>query len=179
MGINTSYICAAQDLIRELAPYLEDCYQVREFGSAVRWFNIEHEDCHIGMNHGISRITFIGKTFVIKIDRPDFTDSAEFGNCESEYEFYQYAKSCEREYLFAPIHKFFYHSHYYYIMPFIDRVNTGDDDVQAYLCDSDADFINDNLYDMHCGNYGFDDDTDYPVILDYACARGMSGEPST
>ena len=44
-----------------------------------------------------------------------------------------------------------------------------------YLSFDEAIWVNTHLWDMHSGNYGFNDEGD-PIIIDYACVRMMDGD---
>lgn len=170
MAIRSDYVTRATKFIKQFMPYIENCKTVRQYENATFKFNNQHKRC-VSCQHGLTRVVFITSDYVVKITTR--TDDI-FGDCETEREFYEFAISEGKEYLFAPITRVEYNNHYYYIMPRINYVDTGKADVDYYLDPEDAYWVNEHLYDMHCGNFGFNKDKSYPIIIDYASVRSYS-----
>lgn len=162
--MRNNYEIRAQKFIMSIFPYVCDWSKVVMIRRGISLYNAEHPTRVISISSGISRVAIITSDYVIKID---YNSNTQFGNCESELENYQKACDAGFEKYFAKITRFCYRGIYFYIMPRIYNINEDDDDVY-YRCD-DNDFIDwlyDNLYDLHSGNYGWKNG--HPVIFDYA-----------
>lgn len=174
MEYKTSYVERATQFIAKISRYLEGCSTIDDYCMMVDMF------CHdsrrrVRCSHGLTRIALITSDYVVKIDIGSEYNCEQFGNCKSEYDFYKFAEKEDYDYLLAPITRIEYNNRYYYIMPYIHGVDTGKGDVDEYLSFDEAIWINTHLWDMHSGNYGFNDEGD-PIIIDYACVRMMDGD---
>lgn len=159
------YLRHARALVREISTYFTDCRTVEQYMDAVTSFNLHHKHV-IHCDHGLTRVVLIGSDFVVKID---YGRPSSWGDCATEYNFYQFAKHEHKEWLFARIDKYSYDNRDYYIMPFVPNVNSGYD-IENLLDYDDMEWIDEHLFDLHDGNFGFDDDFN-PIIIDYACVR--------
>ena len=162
--MKSNYKIRAQKFIKAIAAYIENCYDVKTVRFGVDRFLYDHPNRKVTVSFGISRIAMITADYVVKID---YKDSA-FGDCESELE--HYAQACEAGFgeYFAEITKFTYNERDFYIMPRIGNIDEDDDDVYYHCPDDFAEWLYDNLCDMHSGNYGWKDG--HVVIFDYAAA---------
>ena len=150
--------------------------QVDSFLSEGDLFSVEHEiNAFNRFNHrsvrvrsGATRIALLTSDYVIKFDRADACEYTveTFGNCEREYNFYQFAERSGFGYLFAPVTKVKGYHRNYYIMPFVRGIGRGDEYIGAYLNDDEVEFVEDYLFDIYEYNYGFKNHK--PCIIDYA-----------
>lgn len=162
--MKSNYVIRAQKFVKAIAPYIENCWDVKTVRFGVERYLYDHPNRKINVCHGISRIALITADYVVKIDYQD----RGFGLCEDEI--VNYARACEAGFgeYFAEITKFTYNERNFYIMPRIGNIDEDDEDVY-YHCPSElAEWLYDNLCDMHSGNYGWKDG--HVVIFDYAAA---------
>ena len=164
--MKSDYKSRALKFIKQIAPYLEECYYETDYYRAVRTFNVEHHR-RVECATGCVRAAFITSDYVIKIEY-DSDAARRYGGCESEVNFYKFAKEHGHSYLFAEITPVEYNGRMYYIMPRISGIGRHENCyVQEFLNCDDADFVDEYLMDMHDMNYGWCNH--YPVIIDYAC----------
>ena len=172
MGYRTDYITRAMKFIQQIDKYLTGCHSFYDYTHAVNAFNVDHKR-NVIIESGLTRVCLLTSDYVIKINCGSSNNLSTFGDCDVECKFYEFAESEGMEYLLAKITKVEYCSHAYYIMPRINNVGTGGADVEDYLDSDEADWVSAHLYDMHDGNYGFDDITEDPIIIDYACVKSF------
>ncbi len=164
--MKSSYEIRAQKFVMLIAPYLIGCKTPYQFEEGVHNFLIDHSNRRVRFNYGISRVAMITSDYVIKID---YNTRSNFGTCASELENYYFA--CQAGYgeYFAKITRFTYMDRDFYIMPKISNIDEEDDDA-PYKCDDElAEWLDENFYDLHSGNYGWKDG--HIVIFDYAAAK--------
>jgi len=166
MVMKSDYKVRARHFLEEIWPYIENCgnepYQYRQ---AMRKYNF-HKSRHVLVGSGCVRVALVTSDYVIKFDYcPE--EARRVGGCADEYKFYQFAKERGYGYLFAETTPYEFHGRMFYIMPRVDGIGRYENYIQDYLDESDRDFVEEYLYDMHEGNYGWKNG--YPVIVDYAC----------
>lgn len=176
---NSSYKRHARDFIRAFAPYCgkiirmperKFCYggytynQERHFyGAIVRKFNARWGTT-IKVAAGASRIVFIGKDFVVKVDR-----HGEEGVCETEMDKYEEARKENMEEYLLPIEEYIYNNLHFYIMPKAEvafEVLGEDAYLDDYLSSDIVNWLYDFAEDIHNYNWGFFNGQ--AVIFDYA-----------
>lgn len=167
MGKRTDYIQRAEQFIRAIAPYLAHCSTVDDYENATNAYNKEHHR-YVHVEHGSTRVCFITSDYCVKIDYGN--QQFRYGGCAEEVRFYQFAVDEGYDYLFAPITRFVYCSHEYFIMPRVYGIGDGDDDVNYLVSDDEQAWLDEHLFDLHYENYGFDENHN-PIIIDYACIR--------
>lgn len=176
---NSSYKRHARDFVRAFAPYCAKimrmperkfCYggytynQERHFyGAIVRKFNARWGTT-IKVAAGASRVVFIGKDFVVKVDR-----HGEEGTCATEMDKYEKACKAGMEEYLLPIEKYVYNGLNFYIMPraSVAFEELGEDaDLGNYVSSDVFDWLYDFTEDLHWFNWGFWDGK--AVVFDYA-----------
>lgn len=163
--MKSDYKVRAIKFIKQIAPFFEDCLSPYDYENAVKEFNRKYNRKVICAN-GVSRIAFITSDYVIKIDYNERC-VAYAGGCEDEVQFYQFAKNCGFEYLFAAIEKVVVGGRDYFIMPRINGVGKFSSCyANEYLCGDDLEFIENYLGDLHNENFGWKNH--HVVIIDYA-----------
>lgn len=167
-----SYVERAKKFVDTMAPYLKPCNNYDDVLYMVACFN---EDFHrkVTVRRGATRMAFITSDYVVKVEHdPDAV--AEFGGGREEYELYQLALKEGYAYLFAAITPYECGGLTYWIMPRIYGIGgsrNGEWDVLHFLNWDERCWVNDHVQDLHEYNYGWRDG--HPVIIDYACLRGM------
>jgi len=133
------------------------------------------EDGEVFVTGGQTRIVIVGADWVVKINKPWSPRWHMFGNCRNEVRMYNKAVQDGYDWLFCRIRAMKVEHHIYYVMEKVDTVasdegyeNHIEDDFYDELGEEVVDYINDNLFDVHCDNYGFIGDSQTPVIFDYA-----------
>lgn len=163
------YIAHAVAFINEIASLLPRVLLYRELSRLAYEYSHTH-DCKVRVQQGISRIVFVASDYVVKLDRN--SEYNEFGNCETEYEMYHFMVEHGYGEYFAPVTKVTVNYHDFYIMPKVSGIHETDGEAWEWIAEKDetaADFIADNVDDLHNGNYGWENG--HPVIIDYACKR--------
>lgn len=169
--MKSSYELRAQKFVREIFPYFveQDFFNnscVYRAQYAVQHFCLERKR-KVLCNYGSSRIALLTSDYVVKID---YNKNTIWGNSEDElfnWEKY-YSKSEYSEY-FAPISKYTYSCHDFYIMPRVKNVGRYD---ECKVQEEDEDFwdwLCDNVGDFHDEQFG--KENGHFVIIDYACPR--------
>lgn len=152
------------EMLNQLWPYRNDagCYK-RAF----------YYDNNITVNSGQTRVVLVGDDFVIKINKPTCDRWRMFGNSRDEVRMYR--KACEDGYawLFCPIRAMIIEHHTYYVMQKVDSVaddegyeDSIDQEFYEVLGEEAVDYLNEHVFDVHSGNFGFINDE--PIIFDYA-----------
>lgn len=154
----------AKDFIQEIYPYLES----RTISATIRGvakFNFEHHR-KVVVKHGIARTALITSDYVIKFDTQN-GQADRFGGCEDEIEFYNRAEQDGFGYLFAKVTKYTYNHYNFYIMPRIHGIGKYQyKDAWDFMTNKEYSWCyNNDLYDLHCYNYGFRDG--HVCIIDY------------
>lgn len=115
-------------------------------------------------NSGLSRHVILNEDYVIKWDKnPDRI--SRFGGCEDEIEKYEQAERDEMAYLLAPITRINVNGLKFYVMPRVDSL--GEIDIKNYLTHKEAEWVDDNLDDIHGENWGWYNGEEV-MIFDYA-----------
>lgn len=132
-------------------------------------------ECHnkrfgdkIQCEYGQTRLVFVGKDFVVKVDYGNHV--SKYGGCKEELLAYNFAKRNRMEKLFAKISQYHHNGIDFYIMPKVEVANDMEDDFE-YFCelispDEDA-FLSDYFEeDFHPKNFGLLNGK--WVLIDYA-----------
>ena len=164
--MKSDYRDHAFKFLTEIYPYIENCMnEVYTVKRMIHMYNRKHSR-NVQVSNGCSRIALITSDYVIKFEY-DYEEVIRIGGCEDEVDFYEFVKQSHMEHLFAEITPISYMGHKFYIMPRIHGIGRYDDDyVQEFLDGEDLQFVENYLYDMHSGNYGWKNGN--PVIIDYA-----------
>ena len=164
-----NYVERAKHFVRQIDVFLSegDIFAVEH---EINTFNRSNHRS-VRVRFGATRIALLTSDYVIKFDRADACeDNVEtFGNCEREYNFYQFAERSGFGYLFAPITKVKGYHRNYYIMPLVRGIGRGNDYIGAYLTEEELEFVEVYLFDIHEYNYGFKNRK--PCIIDYAACN--------
>ena len=171
--MKNDYRIRAQKFVVEIAPYLLNCSERKDFQYAIAQYNKDYNRT-MKFAYGISRIVFIGQDYVVKMT---YRHSNMFGDCASEYEMYQQAEQDGFGHLFAPITLMEYNQHEYYIMPRVHNIGK-EQYIHYYLTDEEREYLYDNEIedlDDNYKNYGWDGN--HPIIIDYACNRFVTYQP--
>ena len=166
--MKNSYQVRAQAFIRKFYPYIEESLGATEvipYIEAVRKFNQEKHR-RVRVNNGMTRVVFISNDYVIKYNR--YAESHYAGGCEEELLAYQNACKDGYQHLFAEVTRYDYRGHSFYIMPLIKGIDEyrEDDLWMEFFSDAEIDYIEENFYDIHSGNFGIHNDK--CIIFDYA-----------
>ncbi len=165
----SSYLHRAQRFARMVYPFISSCLDdPRMVERGVAKFNNRYH-LHACVYHGISRIAIVNSDYVVKMDYGD--EGLTYGDCRLECKVYKRAKQDGFSYLLAEITPYNYNDTTFYIMPRIRCIGyaaeQGEDSIYPFLSDEESDWVSENLYDMHCMNFGRKGTR--PVIVDYAC----------
>lgn len=167
--MKSSYEVRAQKFIRQIMPYWErhnafnSNNSVGDFQLACNEFCIDRKR-KVFVNHGSTRIAIITSDYVVKID---YNENTCWGNSKDElFNWEKYYSTCCYSECFAPISKYTYLNHDFYIMPRIHGVGRFDE--CALQKDEDFwDWLCDNVGDIHGEQFGKKDD--HFIFIDYAC----------
>ena len=168
------YIENAQNFIEQFAPYFKMLYKYREplprdLERLLSRFNTVHSTGYF-VRSGCSRMVIVGGDFVIKMNY-DGWGSGRAGGIEDEIEAFAMVEDAGFDYLFAKPTPFFYGEHMMVIMPRIVDVDEDRDfDDVDDLTEEECDFLNDNFFDLHGGNFGYTECGEF-VVFDYAWRR--------
>lgn len=156
--IKNSYKIRAQKFIRDIYPYLTE-QNFHNLKEAINKFNsVKHRK--VKYDCGSSRKCLISSDYVVKIDYDPYS---YFGNCESELEKWEYISKTPFAKNFAPISKYIYNGHDFYIMPFIPNVGKYEDEIdEDFLA-----FFGGLVEDIHERQFGKKNGT--YIFIDYAC----------
>lgn len=157
-----SYLERAQELIKSLYPFIEGLEDPDDYRWAVSTYNaMKHAE--VIFRNGISRVVFINDDYAIKCDYGTVTSC---GNCESEMKMYHTAVEEGFAHLLVKIDCFEYQHMKFYIMPRAYDIGRYKD-WDTYWSDTEIDWINQHIDDLHAENYGMLGDN--LVVIDYAC----------
>ena len=118
--MKSDYRIRAERFIAEIYPYICEFPTSRMYyRKAIARFNHEHHNRRVECSNGAVRIALITSDYVVKFDyEPE--EAHEYGGCEDEVNFYQFATEMGFQHLFAEVTPFVYKGHMFCIMP---RVN--------------------------------------------------------
>lgn len=171
--MKSSYIMRAQRFIEEVYPYIENKTRPYDCWRAIEQFNA-NKSRKVAVAHGVSRVAFITSDYVVKFDYDEY-EVRRVGGCESEVNFYQFAKREGFSYLFAEITPFTYKGRTFYIMPRVYGIGRYEYSYAEDMTTGEEEsFLRRYLYDLHDENYGW-----YHgqiVVVDYACNVFQQGE---
>lgn len=170
--IKNDYKVRALNFIKMLYPYIADCEHLWDYRKAANLFSYDHPSRKVIFAHGIARVTFVTSDYAVKIDY-NKEEIENVGGGNSEEIFYDFAKKSGFAHLFAEVTSIKYGGKTFYIMPRVNGIGRYYDDINYYLNDEDRWFVEEYVYDMHCGNYGWC--RGYPVIVDYASNKVVLG----
>lgn len=138
---------------------------------AIKAYNKLHDfDERLSFACGTTRNCVIGSEYVLKFDTCG--SGGEFGGNETEYKFYEEVKNSHYSYLFAKMFREEVGNYVIYGQVKVDmKMPKGDSyDVREVLDSDEVDFLEENnICDLHDENWGWDDNAEYWVIIDYAC----------
>ena len=150
-----TYVERAEDFIKELLEYKGKNTFKKEYGirRTVCEYRTVHPRRRIEVSSGAARTAIITSDYVIKIDTGMIEN---YGGCEQEMEFYDYACDNGMEHLLAKPTLFKYKRINFYIYPRA-RVQTSMKHSRNWYSELTYDeqsFV-DEIYDLHAGNIGF------------------------
>ena len=159
-----SYVERAKDFIQQAFPFMSDCGTVEDFFCAMLHFN-ERYNRKVIVDNGAARVALITSDYVVKVDYNEYKVH-EWGGCEAELAFYEFACSEGYGYLFAEITKYTYGGRDFYIMPRVHGIGKTFYEADEYMTADEAEWCWDvGLRDLHNENYGWKGDK--IVIIDY------------
>lgn len=168
--MKSSYELRAKKFIHQIFPYLVEngvfsyeCQSVVTAGQNAATQFSEEKKRKVYCYFGSTRLAFITSDYVVKID---YNEDSMWGNSEDElWKWEKIYKKSEYADYFAPISKYIYENHSFYIMPRIPCVGRYDEnDLEE---DEDFwDWLCDNVRDIHEGQFGMKDG--HFVFIDYA-----------
>lgn len=168
--MKSDYITRAQKFVMQFYPYIAEIIAKDgywdEYENAVYRFNLDKHR-KVRMAKGAVRVVFISSDYVIKIDYNERC-GRQYGNCESEYQAFQYAKNDGFDYLFAEITRINFHGVNFYIMPRVHVCGKDWISIDEYLTEDEVDYLNEYVADLHEENWGFLHKE--VKIIDYACS---------
>ena len=163
--MKANYEERAKKFIAQVYPYIKNCRDNFDFELAIHQFNkLNHRKVQVA--YGSTRIALITSDYVIKVDY-DGWGTGIFGSCKSEVRMYRQAKRDGFDYLLAKITP--YRQKYnrtFYIMPRIKGVGRTPWDADFYLTNTEEDWVEEHIGDLHNENYGWKNG--HIVIIDYA-----------
>lgn len=122
------------------------------------------------LHSGMTRFVMCAKDFVVKIDnRHRMSQYTKFGGCYTEYKNWQMVQDDGMEHLFAAVNRIKVGHHFYYVMPVITSIEDECSDLwdTDLVTEEESEYLMDNFCDLHCGNYGVDDEGNIK-IFDYS-----------
>lgn len=122
------------------------------------------------LHSGMTRFVMCAKDFVVKIDnRHRMSRYSKFGGCYTEYKNWQMVQDDGMGYLFAAVNRIKAGHHFYYVMPVIKSIEDECSDLwdTDLVTEEESEYLMDNFCDLHCGNYGVDDEGNIK-IFDYS-----------
>ena len=160
------YIERAKDFVEQVYPYIAECMSPWKMGGFIRKFNDDF-DRKVIVRSGLSRIALITSDYVVKFDY-DPEEVESIGGCDNEMAVYDMAQREGFAYLFAQITPFNYNKRWFYIMPRIRGIGSGNRYAEDYMTSAEKNFCRTHkLTDLHTENYGFR--KGHVCIVDYAC----------
>ena len=164
--MKSDYITRAKKFIEQIDFYMSGCKTVRDYEWGVADFLDHYKNRKVEVQSGISRVALITSDYVVKID---YAKNSQFGNCEDEVEMYEQAVADGMSHLLAPITRYLYGGHYYYIMPRVTGIGTWRYEFDDYCEGDDYQWVTSNVWDLHQWNFGRWHKR--LVLIDYACRR--------
>lgn len=167
MAIKTNYEIRATKFAKVLANLFESCVYKRDYIEAIEIYNRSHSR-KLKFADGVSRIAILRADYVIKFDfRPTgrWADGRA-GDCEKEYDFYEFAVNEGMDYLLAKPTLLYLNGHTLEIMPRINGVHREDRYWGDSCTEEEEAWLWDNLYDLHEGNVGYKNGK--VCVIDYA-----------
>lgn len=165
--MKSDYRLRAQKFIRVIYNLIQnDIYNPSTISDLIWEYNYAHNR-KIQVSYGCSRVALITSDYVVKWVY-DEENANDVGNCEDEYYFFQYAKECGFAYLFAEMTLFEYQGITFGIMPRIKNIGFVSHhyaDIDSYLSPNELKWVENNVSDLHHGNWGIKNDK--AVIVDY------------
>ena len=177
--MKSDYRIRAERFIAEIYPYICEFPTNRMYyRKAIARFNREHHNRRVECSNGAVRIALITSDYVVKFNY-DEDEAHEYGGCEDEVNFYQFAKEMGFQHLFAEVTPFVYKGHMFCIMPRINGIGSCPyDEAFAHMSKEECAFCKrHHLTDLHGQNYGFREG--HVCIIDYACRYSWSSEYSS
>ena len=162
----STYLERAMKFSNVLAELFEGCRYLNDFQKAITDYNHNHAR-PIKWDNGVSRIVIMRSDYVIKFDYENTNPYYHrFGNCTSEKEIYDTAVKDHMEHLLAETTICHSHGMTFSIMPCIKGVGIKSRVWCDYCSRAEAEWIWDNIGDIHCWNVGYRNGK--VCIIDYA-----------
>ena len=167
MATKTDYETRATKFAKVLANLFENCVYKEDYIKVIRTYNYSHIR-KLKFTDGVSRIVILRADYVIKFDfRPTgYWEDGRAGNCEKEYEFYEFAVNEGMEYLLAKPTLLHLNGHTLEIMPRINGIYCDNKSWGDFCTAEEEAWLWDNLYDLHSGNVGYRNGK--VCVIDYA-----------
>lgn len=163
--IKNNYEVRAQKFVRSIFPFLEK-YNFTDIKLACDMFNML-KNRKVKYSYGSTRKCMLSSDYVIKID---YCPDTGWGNCEDELNEWNYHYSIsEFADHFAPISKYTYKGHDFYIMPRIPNVGKYCED-ELYEDGEFGEYCKTEVSDIHYEQFG--KKSGKFIIIDYAAGAG-------
>lgn len=165
--MKSDYRVRARHFLETIYPLLDGCWGSPSECRRIMYRYNRQKSRKVIVCNGVSRIAIITSDYVIKFDYNEY-EVIRVGGCQSEVEFYQFAKKEGFGYMFAEITPFEYMGRTFYIMPRINGIGRKEYCyAEEFFEGEERDFLDRYLHDLHDENYGWYHGV--PVIFDYAC----------
>ena len=160
-----TYQMRAYRFIRAMFDFVENWTDVHalEYALEEMYWRVGEEAI---LEMGSSRMVIVGEDFAIKWDY-DEENVRKTGGCEDEFRKYRISLSSGYAYLLAPIFRVYYRQHYFFIMPRVDEVGSGEKNIFDFISGDESMWLAEHVGDLHSWNWGMLNGR--PVIIDYAC----------
>ncbi len=161
------YEIRALKFAHTLVKFFMGCKQLEDFLYAIKYYNQSHSR-KIKYEYGVSRIAIIRADYVIKFDMTPDGDwqDGRAGNCKSEEEIYNRACADGFGYLLAKTSVYTIDELTFSIMPRVYHVNDYSRDWTEHCTEEEADWLLENINDLHDGNIGYRNNK--VCVIDYA-----------
>lgn len=163
--IKNNYKVRAQKFVRDIFPYLVD-EDFLDYSNAIIKFNQKNHR-RVKEAHGSTRQCLISSDYVVKIN---LVKDSCWGTSEDElYNWEKFYSKCEFADHFAPISKYTYEGHDFYIMPRIPNVGKYCED-ELFEDGKFGEYCQTKVSDIHREQFGKKNGKF--IIIDYAADAG-------
>jgi hypothetical protein len=158
-----TYQMRAYQYIKAMFEYVNDWHDWNDILEATEktfW----HTGKHASVECGSARMVIIGKDFAVKWDYDECV--SKIGGCEDEFQKYKVSLSSKYSYLLAPVFRFSYREHYFYVMPKATGIGSHKD-IKDFIKPDEYEWLINHVGDLHSWNWGILNGK--PIVIDYAC----------
>jgi len=154
--MKTNYEVRAEKFAHYLASLFQDCCDLSDFEYTIEEYNATHSR-KLKYAHGVSRIAIIRADYVIKFNMypEEGFEDGRAGDNFSENQVYQKAVEAGMAHLLAKSTTIEIDGRVISIMPRVNGINNWERQWYNYCTEEEADWLENNIYDLHEGNLGY------------------------